>query len=94
MLPKILQITEFTGMQISISYACFSCAPEKAPEFGAFSTLATALVYRCTDVQTYRHTGVQAYMRTGVQVLMCTCVHCTVVQWKETRTPTCPVFRP
>jgi hypothetical protein len=44
MLPKISQITEFTGMQISISYACFSCAPEKAPEFGAFSTLATALV--------------------------------------------------
>jgi hypothetical protein len=41
MLPKISQITEFTGMQISVSYACFSCAPEKAPEFGAFFTLAT-----------------------------------------------------
>ena len=26
-----------------ICYACISCAPEKAPEFGRFSTLATAL---------------------------------------------------
>ena len=26
-----------------ICYACISCAPEKAPEFGTFSTLATVL---------------------------------------------------
>ena len=31
------------GYKIQISYACISCAPEKAPEFGTFSTLATAL---------------------------------------------------
>ena len=33
------------GYKIQISYACISCAPEKAPEFGTFSTLATALLY-------------------------------------------------
>ena len=34
------------GYKIQISYACISCAPEKAPEFGTFSTLATPLVGR------------------------------------------------
>ena len=31
------------GYKTQVSYACISCAPEKAPEFGTFSTLATAL---------------------------------------------------
>ena len=35
------------GYKTLISYACISCAPEKAPEFGTFSTLATALDFHC-----------------------------------------------
>ena len=31
------------GYKTQICYACISCAPEKAPEFRTFSTLATAL---------------------------------------------------
>ena len=42
--PEKLQNHKIHIDVISISYACFSCAPEKAPEFGAFSTLATSLV--------------------------------------------------
>ena len=33
------------GYKTQICYACISCAPEKAPEFGTFSTLVTPLVH-------------------------------------------------
>ena len=32
------------GYKTLNSYACISCAPETTPEFGTFSTLATALI--------------------------------------------------
>jgi hypothetical protein len=32
------------GYNTLISYDCISCAPEKAPEFGTFPALATALI--------------------------------------------------
>ena len=84
------------GYKIQISYACISCAPEKAPEFGTFSTLATALIAQNIYINCAHITGFLLKLVKHTQICKIVCsfkkARMLVICYWRTFQVKCPAF--